>query len=296
MDVTRGTIQYRYLSYLSTFTPLALLPTMKSPIWSRQRYLASVVLLFALISHGLSSVRAQRFMRQGFSGQEDFGSEMKLEDSEGAVDMTREMFLMQDLQWYLQPLDDYSHIQDRALRRHIMHHLQNKPVALKLLKKRGKLGLRAVGRTESGRKLRAFWRPAPEPPRGSINFLEATYDEACRARLFTVEFEVQLPALKRSKAISNGGGDPALSLPSLVYQLSVEPGSVNVKALVPRSSARVLVYPSGRKGSSPGAGRMPSIPVGTAHVTVAPIKSGLIDTSWAKGRPIFRKGRNSGLM
>jgi hypothetical protein len=268
---------------------------MKSPIWSRQRCLASLALLFALINQRLSPVRAQRFMRQGFSGQEDFGSEMKLEDSEGAVDMTREMFLMQDLQWYLQPLDDYSHIRDRALRRHIMHHLQNKPVELKLLKKRGKLGLRAVGWTESGRRLRAFWRPAPEPPRGSINFLEAPYDDACRARLFTVEFEVQLPALKRSAATSSGG-DAASSLPSLVYQLSVEPGSVNAKALVPRSSARVLVYPYGRKGSSPGATRMPSIPAGTAHVTVAPIKSGLIDTSWAKGRPIFRKGRNSGLM
>ena len=241
-----------------------------------------VLLICVLLLVKTSVVQAQRFMRQGFSNQEDFGAEMKLEDNEGAVDMTREMFLMQDLQWQLQPAsDNYSGITDRALRKHIQKYMGNKPVELKLLKKRGKFGLRAVGKTDNGKKLRAFWRQSAAATRGGIDFLEASYDEACRARLFTVEFEVQLPPLsKSSKDV----------LPSVVYQVSVEPGSMNAKALVPRTAGRVFCYPAGRGGAAE------RVEVGKANVSVVPMKAGLVDPGWAKGRPIFRKGRNSGLV
>lgn len=240
----------------------------------------------------VSRVQAQRFMRQGFSNQEDFGAEMKLEDSEGAVDMTREMFLMQDLHWHLQPVapSNYANVKDRAVRQHLIKYLGGKQVELKLLKKRGKFGLRAVGKTESGKKLRAFWRQAQAAQRGSVDFLEASYDEACRSRLFTVEFEVQLPPMpsgSKQKSAAAAGG-----LPSVVYQVSVEPGSMNAKALVPRTAGRVLCYPNGRGGIH----RDDAIDVGTANVSVVPMKPGLVDPGWAKGRPIFRKGRNSGLM
>lgn len=240
----------------------------------------SLVCLLLLVSR--SAVQAQRFMRQGFSNQEDFGAEMKLDEGEtGAVDMTREMFLMQDMPWQLQPVDEnYSGVRDRAVRRHLQKHMgTNRPVELKLLKKRGKFGLRAVGKTLAGKKLRAFWRQAAAPPRGSVDFLKAPYDEACRSRLFTVEFEVQLPPLHKSSKDT---------LPSVVYQLSVEPGSMNAKALVPRTAGRVVVYPAGRGGEC--------VEVGTAKVSVAPMRAGLVDPGWAKGRPNFRRGRNSGLM
>lgn len=243
-----------------------------------------ILLLLLLVCFICETVQAQRFLRQGFSNQEDFGSEMKVEDSDQNVDMTREMFLMQDLPWQIQAQADcYSHIRDPALRRHVQKYVGGQQcVDLRLLKKRGPFGLRAVGRTNAGKKLRAFWRPAVVENRGGIDFLQASYDDACRARLFTVEFELQLPPMspKHSKN----------ALPSLVYQVSVEPGSMNPKALVPRSAARVFLYPP-KEG-----GRKERIALGTAYVSAAPIKPGLVDPSWAKGRPIFRRGRNSGLM
>jgi hypothetical protein len=226
-------------------------------------------------------VHAQRFLRQGFSNQEDFGAEMKVEESDQNVDMTREMFLMQDLPWQIQAADDcYRRIRDPALRRHVQKYVGGKQsVDLRLLKKRGPFGLRAVGRTNAGTKLRAFWRPAVVENRGGIDFLQASYNDACRSRLFTVEFELQLPPLSVKQKSA---------LPSLIYQVSVEPGSMNPKALVPRSAARVFLYPPG--------GRKERIALGSAYVSAAPVKPGLIDPSWAKGRPIFRRGRNSGLM
>lgn len=251
------------------------------------RMRAVLLAVVAILLNSNNGVSAQRFMRQGFSNQEDFGAEMKLEESEGAVDMTREMFLMQDLKWQLQPVaNNYSAVTDRAVRKHLQKHLGKTPVELKLLKKRGKFGLRAVGRTEKngGKKLRAFWRQSAGA-RGGVNFLEASFDEACRSRLFTVEFEVQLPPVPRNKSANNQNA----VLPSVVYQVSVEPGSMNAKALVPRSASRVFVYPAGRGGAAE------RVEVGKANVSVVPMKAGLVDPGWAKGRPIFRKGRNSGL-
>lgn len=273
-----------------------------------------LIVLLLILATTYQTVHGQRFLRQGFSNNEDFGSEMKLDesDSNNAFDMTREMFLMQDLLWQIQPpivpLQLQQKISNPILRNHIQKYINtNQPIDVRLLKKRGKFGLRAVGRTADGKKLRAFWRqsvvppvgppPPPSsstsvksPPQRGIDFLKASYDDACRTRLFTVEFELQLPPVsKKEKNI----------LPSIIYQVSLEPGSMNPKALVPRSAGRVYVYPTGRTISATAGStnaKPDKIEVGKAYISAAPMKPGIVDPSWAKGRPIFRKGRNSGLM
>jgi hypothetical protein len=256
------------------------------------------VALFLLVCCLTNSVNGQRFLRQGFSNNEDFGAEMKIEDKENAVDMTREMFLMQNLQWQIQtPFlhDNYGKIRNASIRRHIQKYIGNQAIDIRLQKKRGKYGLCALGRTDRGKMLRAFWRQsvATNAPLSTtttttrgIDFLKASYDDACRSRLFTVEFEIQLPSLT-TKHAKNGA--PEKVFPSIVYQVSLEPGSMNPKALVPRSAGRVFVYPTRNKINE-------RIEVGKAYVSSAPIKPGMVDPSWAKGKPIFRKGRNSGLM
>lgn len=244
-----------------------------------------LTVMLLLKSNRSSTCTAQRFMRQGLSNNEDFGAEMKLDESEGAVDMSREMFLMKDMEWEIQPIENLA-VQDPAVQKHIQKYLA-RPVELKLFKKRGKYGLRAVGRTATGQKLRAFWRQAgnsdsdgrPRLARSS-DFLTASYDDAVRARLFTVEFELQLPPVKKG---SKG------ALPSVVYQFSVEPGSMNPKALVPRGVGRVSVFPAGRSSEK-------ETDAGSAMVGAVRMKPGLVDPGWAKGRPIFRRGRKSGLM
>ena len=294
---------------------------------SHQR-IVCLLLLLVLTTTFYHPVYGQRFLRQGFSNNEDFGSEMKLDenDSNNAFDMTREMFLMQDLMWQIQPpivpLQLRETIPNPILRKHIQKYINtNQPIDIRLLKKRGKFGLRAVGRTADGKKLRAFWRqsvvppigPPPSPssqqggistktttmvgtPQRGIDFLKASYDDACRTRLFTVEFELQLPPVSKK--------DKNVVLPSIIYQVSLEPGSMNPKALVPRSAGRIFIYPTGRtpttSSSRPSGMRTnmkyDKIEVGKAYISAAPMKPGIVDPSWAKGRPIFRKGRNSGLM
>ena len=49
----------------------------------------------------LGRVSAQRFLREGFSNSmdNDFKGEMKLDENELASGMTREMYLMQEIDW-----------------------------------------------------------------------------------------------------------------------------------------------------------------------------------------------------
>lgn len=225
----------------------------------------------------IQTALAQRFLKP-VSGQmdSDFRGEMKLDENEALSGMTREMFLMQDINWELQPPVLESQKLDRKLRNHIQKYFQS-PLQLKLLKKKGKYGLRAVGQTDNGKKLRAFWRQGIVDRLKASDFLEVSYDDAVRSRLFAVEFEVQLPPLKRGSK----------TLPSVVYQIPLEPGSLNAKSMVPRSSGSVRVYPEGRSA--------PPIVAGTCNAGVT-MKPGLVDPSWAKGRTVFRKGRSTGLM
>lgn len=237
---------------------------------ARHSFLLFICCLFTVVS-------AQRFLRQGFSNQEDFRSEMELDNKEDAADMTREMYLMKELPWELQPLTraDLSHL-NPSLRRHL-HKYLSQPIQVQLLKKRGKHGLRAVGQMPNGKKIRAYWRPAVMQVTRS-DLTQLSYDEAIRARLFTVELELQLPPVSRQTK----------SLPSVVYQLSVESGSVNPKALVPRGVSNVMVYAAGRGASE-------CTKVGSAWVGTICQKPGLVDPGWAKGRPIFRCGQKAGL-
>jgi hypothetical protein len=291
-----------------------------------------MLLLLTLGSTTILNVYGQRFMRQGFSGNEDFGAEMKLDagDADAAVGMTREMFLMKDIKWQIPPIeftdtcDDiidpnkYKSLRtlDPYIRQHIVSYLggrrHRQPMSLSLFKKRGKFGLRAIGTTDDGKKLRGFWRQATTDlqqqqqlgtGRKSENFLTMSYDDACKARLFTVEFEIQLPPIINKK--KNG----EKIMPSVVYQVPVESGSMNPKAIIPRGVATVLVFPYGRPSrndnivsTSIGSSDTlitkvpPPLPVGTCRIGVVKMRPGLVDPSWSKGRPIFRSGRSAGIM
>jgi hypothetical protein len=225
---------------------------------------------------------AQRFLREGFSSQMegDFKSEMKLDESELASGMSREMFLMQEINWELQPAD-FKAIKDGKLRRHLQTYM-NEPIKLKLSRRKGKYGLRAMGQLSSGKKLRAYWRQAAQNTQlKASDFLDVSYDEAVKSRLSMLEFEVQLPPVdKKSK-----------KLPSVIYSVPFEPGTMNAKAIVPRGAGTVKVLPVGREAD----GVTPTLNVGKGHVSL-PMRAGIVDSGWARGRAIFRKGRPTGVV
>ena len=201
-------------------------------------------------------------------------AEMELDADMGG--MSREMFLMKDLDWELLPPDLEG--VDGRIRKHVMKYFKD-PVKLNLQRKQGKFGLLAIGKTSNGKKLRAYWRQQP-PGTGvklkSSELLEAPYDKAVRSRLNMVEFEVQLPPMKKFKKLT-----------SIVYSIAVEGGSMNQKSIVPRGAGSVRVYPHGR-GSEPVEG-------GIGNIGLC-IRPGLVDPAWAKGRAVFRKGRPTGVL
>jgi hypothetical protein len=224
--------------------------------------------------------KSQRFLREGFSNQmeSDFKGEMKLEENESASGMTREMFLMKEIDWELQPVD-FKNVRNAKMRRHLESFF-NQPVKLKLSTRKGKYGLRAVAQLQSGKRLRAFWRQVGGAPRlKTSDFLAVSYEDAIRARLSVVEFEVQLPPPdKKSK-----------TLPSVVFTVSVEPGTMNAKAIIPRGAGTVRVLPDGHSVGETA----PTLQAGKVYVSL-PMRAGLVDPSWAKGRAVFRKGRPTG--
>lgn len=209
----------------------------------------------------------------------DARNEMKLDDNESANGMSREMYLMKEINWELHPAD-FSRIEDASLRRHVESFFQQ-PVVMKLSPRKGKRGLRAMGQSSSGKRLRGFWRQAGGIALTSGDFLSASYDDAVRTRLSMLEFEVQLPPVnKKSK-----------QLPSVIYSVAVEPGSMNAKAIVPRGAGVVRLLPNGHSPQN----KEHIIHLGKAHVSL-PMKAGIVDPSWAKGRAVFRKGRSIGML
>ena len=242
---------------------------------------ATMFRVLCLLFCCLVNASAQGFLRQGFSSQR--GSEarnaLKLDDNEFANGMSREMYLMKEIDWELHPAD-FSGIKDASLRRHVESFFQH-PVLMKLSPRKGKRGLRAMGRTSGGKRLRGFWRPAGGMALNTGDFLSASYDDAVRTRLSTLEFEVQLPPMSRKSG----------NLPSVIYSVAVEPGPMNAKSIVPRGAGLVRVMPN---GSSPQS-NAESIDLGKAHVSL-PMRAGIVDPSWAKGRAVFRKGRPTGLL
>ncbi|KAG7342561.1 hypothetical protein IV203_007654 [Nitzschia inconspicua] len=244
------------------------------------------------------------FLRDGFSSKigNDAKSRMKLDDAGGAAaGMSREMFLMKDRQWELQPLQsvDFTAIKDMSLRKQCQRYLQQ-PVRIKLSQKRGKYGLRAVGELPSGQRLRGFWRPASGSGSGigsgtGSDMLKIGYDEAIRQRLTTVEFELQLPSSSSSSSRGrrnkqNAESKKTSSLPSIIYSITMEPGAMNKKAVVPRGGGSVRILPHGH---GDGGESSTTIEVGKAYVTI-PMRNGLVDPGWAKGRMAFRRGRSVG--
>jgi hypothetical protein len=237
--------------------------------------------VLSLLICGLINVSAQGFLREGFSSQmgSDARNEMKLDDNESANGMSREMYLMKEIDWELHPAD-FSGIKDAGLRKHVESFFRQ-PVVMKLSPRKGKRGLRAMGQSSGGKRLRGFWRQSGGIALKTGDFLSASYDDAVRTRLSMLEFEVQLPPVnKKSKA-----------LPSVIYSVAVEPGSMNAKSIVPRGAGLVRVLPNGHSPQS----KEESIHLGKAHVSL-PMKAGIVDPSWAKGRAVFRKGRSTGML
>jgi hypothetical protein len=236
--------------------------------------------LLLLITNFVAVLVRGNFLREGFSSKvgADARAKMKLDDAGAANGLSREMFLMRDKQWEIQPAD-FSPVKNRTLRRHCVRYL-NKPVRMKLSGKRGKYGLKAQGTLPNGKRLRAFWREAPPTSEG-IDFLKNKYDDAVRRRLTTIEFEVQLPPTDKKSKV----------LPSVIYSVAVEAGSMNPKIMVPRGSGSVRILPKGHVDG----GKALSLEVGKAFVTV-PMRNGVVDHGWARGRTIFRKGRTVGIV
>lgn len=244
------------------------------------RSLQTLFLLVALVA-----VVHANFLREGFSSkmESDFQSEMKLEDSELSNGMSREMFLMKEVEWELQPMD-FSGVKDSKVRRHVQSFFDG-PVKLKLSSRRGKYGLLAVGKLANGRKLRAFWR---QPVRSASatsgpnrpDSLSMSYDEAVQNRLSALEIEVQLPPMNKKQK---------KKLPSVVFTVAVEPGTMNARSILPRGPAEVKILPEGRD-----TGVEVSPEDGTAGLSFLslPMRSGIVDPGWARGRAVFRKGRS----
>jgi hypothetical protein len=219
------------------------------------------------------------FLREGFSSKvgNDARTRMKLDDAGASSGMTRDMFLMKDKQWELQPID-FSSIKNVRLRRHCEKYL-NRPVIMRLSSRKGKYGLRAMGELQSGQRLRGFWRQAGSRAKGN-DFLKLAYDDAVKQRLTTIEFEVQLPPTNKTSR----------ALPTVIYSIAMEPGAMNQKAVVPRGGGSVRILPNGHGEGEESA----TIGVrGKAFVCI-PMKSGLVDPGWAKGRTVFRRGRSVG--
>ncbi len=249
---------------------------------SRFPYIRLVFLLLinAVVKH---SVVGANFLREGFSSKvgNDARNRMKLDDAGASSGMSREMFLMKDKRWELHPVD-FSSVRNLRLRRHCQKYL-NKPITMKLSSRRGKYGLRAVGELPSGKRLRGFWRQgvgSGGAQKGS-DFLKICYDDAIKQRLTTVEFELQLPPIDKKSRV----------LPTVVYSVAVEPGAMNQKAVVPRGGGSVRILPEGHGDGE----EVPTVDVGSAHVSI-PMRAGLVDPGWAKGRILFRRGRTTGLV
>jgi hypothetical protein len=243
--------------------------------------LSRLAFLLVLLMIQQSVLVVQAGLRDGFSSKvgSDAKNRMKLDDAGAAAGLSREVYLMKDKRWEIQPAD-FSTIDDLKLRRQCEKYL-SKPVTMKLSTRRGKYGMRAVGDLQNGKRLRGFWRQAPGSgtmTQGS-DFLKLKYADAVKQRLTTVEFELQLPPTDRKSK----------TLPAVIYSIAVEPGAMNQKAIVPRGGGSVRILPKGHGDGD----KAQTMEVGKAYVSI-PMRSGLVDPGWAKGRMAFRRGRSTG--
>lgn len=236
--------------------------------------LNSLWLVVVLLIVTSSFTTAQSFLRQGFVEGEDH----ELDISERISGLSSQLTLASRVAWELPPLQT-SDIRNRVLRRHVRKYLGKNPVQLSLLAQNARKGsFRAIGSLPNGKKLRVLWGEGLNPPTESLD--TSSYDDALYSRLTLLELEVVLPPLPRTKV-----------LPSIVYKFPLAVGSVNPQTVVPRGAARVSFFPEGRKEGAK------YLDLGKSYVVPSPMRNGLVDPSWAKGRaPVFRRGRKSGLM
>ena len=118
-------------------------------------------------------------------------------------------------------------------------------------------------------------------PNQKVNSLTMSYDEAVQNRLSALEVEFQLPPINKKQP---------KKLPSVVFTVAVEPGTMNPKAILPRGPAAVKILPDGHDATdvvvTPEGGT-----AGMSFLSL-PMRAGLVDPGWAKGRKVFRKGRS----
>lgn len=170
-------------------------------------------------------------------------------------------------------------VKDAALKRHLQKFL-SKPLTFKLSNakatKRGGNTYRAMAKTASGIKLRGYWtRGAETETLKSREILDISYDEAMRRRGQAgsqVDFEVQLPPLKGF-------------LPSVVYSVVLGTGGQSQDTSVSKTISLVKIHPKGLEAKG--------FNLGKTHVCT-PMRAGIVDPGWAKGRTIFRQGRSVG--
>ncbi|KAL3905266.1 MAG: hypothetical protein SGILL_009746 [Bacillariaceae sp.] len=240
-----------------------------------------LVILLVLLIIQQSVLIVQAGLRDGFSSKvgTDAKNRMKLDDAGAAAGLSREMYLMKDKKWEIHPVD-FSSVDNLKLRRQCEKYL-SKPITMRLSTRRGRYGMKAVGDSPSGTRLRGFWRQAPGSSTNSqgSDFLKLKYADAVKQRLSTVEFELQLPPIdKKSK-----------TLPTVIYSVAVEPGAMNQKAIVPRGGGSVRILPGGHGDGDEAQ----TVEVGKAYVSI-PMRGGIVDPGWAKGRMAFRRGRPTG--
>lgn len=211
----------------------------------------------------------------GLQGEFEFDFDEAGKKKPSDPSMTQEMWKLDDKTWQLDAID-LSKIRDPKLRKHVKKFM---PVNISLRSKPGKLNAtyKAFANTKDGKKLRAIWKRADQKlsPRGD-EILRVSYDEILRGRDTStgVDFEIQLPPLKGKR-----------KLPALVYTIVVANGSLNPQAVTIRSKGNVKVLPNGlgEEGYS----------IGKTWVGY-PMRAGIVDPLWARGKTIFRRGRSVG--
>mmetsp|Transcript_3708 Transcript_3708/g.5449 ORF Transcript_3708/g.5449 Transcript_3708/m.5449 type:complete len:246 (+) Transcript_3708:71-808(+) len=234
------------------------------------------VLIVALLPVA-TLARGGGFLRDGFSSS--IGE--RRDDSGLAMGMTQELHSVQKYDWQIDSFD-LSSIEDTKLRTHISKILKDKPVLFRPQSQSVKAGgFRAVALTGEGKKLRGLWSGGTigdDPTVSGDAYTEVDYDTAvrCRGEAHLASFSLLLPPAEGRKERA-----------TLEYTVPMGMGNLNPEAVIVRGPAQVKLYPDGNRITGKG------IKVGTAKIGF-PMRPGLVDPAWAKGRQFFRRGRSVG--
>lgn len=233
--------------------------------------------LFLLFIAPLVSGRGGGVFRDGFSS----GLGDNTEDSRFGMGLSQEMQTLKKFNWEIGPFD-VSGIPDKTLREHVGNLLKNKKVLFKPETKPLKGGkFRAMGLTADGKKIRGKWSGGARSAGTDVTssqFLELDYDSALRTRegAAIVNFSLVLPPVKGSK-----------DCPMIEFSVPMKMGTLNPEALTVRGKSTVTFYPTDDKEKADGT------LLGKSTVGL-PMRSGIVDPNWAKGRQFFRQGRSVG--